>query len=569
MIALSSIEKLTDDSHEIVIIKNRQSGIYKLYFDGNQTGEVYSDTMDSDERAYLSFENYSDSLNIDSVEIRLLNSDNLFSVNYKDLKTIIKNSDIVYKEDFKYKNIKDFIENSGWKADIKDNILNHNLKRKRKLLFNNPKDKEYIKIGKTGLLLKNTPDHTIRLSKSIDIPKYYPFDISDNPFKITYNKNMEQAEKGMNKENDNSKQYEDSVINLFPQAPGATPVLNHYNSPPVSYNQNNRRYGAYDSSPETTYYIWSYDGKLLAEYDTNGNCKKDYIYLGSKLIAEYKPQSGTYYYYMQDNTNSVRIITNNAGTVVYSSAYGPYGDSLKTWVNTYDPDLKYSSKQREEWSNIDYFGARYYSNEQFRFTSPDPIKINKERTYKPWLLNLYAYTRNNPMSYVDMMGLDAFIIVYGDAGLGQHNVGKLFEMAAKTRAAEIRKTMKKEDVLILKHISTASGLNTLLSKYNDIKIFEYFGHGSNDTLFIGEENEPDTNYSITNAVVAGGNFVKGGYIRLNSCYSAYGGGSGIAKAFANRYYVPVIGSESAMKFKIGKNGNVKMIGKMERVYPDL
>ena len=215
---------------------------------------------------------------------------------------------------------------------------------------------------------------------------------------------MEQAEKGMNKENDDSKQYEDPGINLFPQAPGATPVLNHYNSPPVSYNLNNRRYGTYDSSPKTTYYIWSYDGKLLAEYDTNGNCKKDYIYLGNKLIAEYKPQSGTYYYYMQDNTNSVRIITNNARTVVYSSAYGPYGDSLKTWVNTYNPDLKYSSKQREEWSDIDYFGARYYDSNSFRFTSPDPIKINKERTYKPWLLNLYAYTRNNPMSYVDMDG---------------------------------------------------------------------------------------------------------------------------------------------------------------------
>lgn len=37
----------------------------------------------------------------------------------------------------------------------------------------------------------------------------------------------------------------------------------------------------------TTYYIHSFDGKLLAEYNSTGTCQKDYIYMGNKLIAEY------------------------------------------------------------------------------------------------------------------------------------------------------------------------------------------------------------------------------------------------------------------------------------------
>jgi len=59
----------------------------------------------------------------------------------------------------------------------------------------------------------------------------------------------------------------------------------------------------------TTYYIHSYNGKLLAEYDSTGVCQKDYIYMGNKLIAEYQPVIAKYYYYASDQINSTRIIT--------------------------------------------------------------------------------------------------------------------------------------------------------------------------------------------------------------------------------------------------------------------
>jgi RHS repeat-associated protein len=122
------------------------------------------------------------------------------------------------------------------------------------------------------------------------------------------------------------------------------------------------------------------------------------------LIAEYKPQTGEYFYYMTDQINSTRIITNDSGNVVFSEAYGPYGDVQKTWINTYDPKLKFSGKEREGYSELDYFGARYFDNKSYRFNSVDPIINKDEALVNPQLWNLYAYCRNNPISFVDPTG---------------------------------------------------------------------------------------------------------------------------------------------------------------------
>src|SRR5713226_4416638 len=59
-------------------------------------------------------------------------------------------------------------------------------------------------------------------------------------------------------------------------------------------------------------------------------------------------------------------------------------------------------KERDNETGLDYFGARYYSSVQGRFTSVDiagPDLIN------PQSLNKYAYTLNNPLRYVDPKGL--------------------------------------------------------------------------------------------------------------------------------------------------------------------
>jgi RHS repeat-associated protein len=38
--------------------------------------------------------------------------------------------------------------------------------------------------------------------------------------------------------------------------------------------------------------------------------------------------------------------------------------------------VKFTGKERDAETGLDYFGARYHSSAQGRFTSPDPISAN-------------------------------------------------------------------------------------------------------------------------------------------------------------------------------------------------
>ncbi len=170
------------------------------------------------------------------------------------------------------------------------------------------------------------------------------------------------------------------------------------------------------SSPRTgSFYIYSFDGRLLAEYDIYGACLRDYVYMGGRLIAEFVPTTGQYFYYTQDQIHSTQIVTNDSGTVVYAEAHDPYGGIQKTWPgNSFDPKRKFSDKERDGETGLDYFGARYYSSpslepdrHSYRFMSVDPLLIERDNPYTPVHWNLYAFCLNNPISYMDETGREA------------------------------------------------------------------------------------------------------------------------------------------------------------------
>jgi RHS repeat-associated protein len=66
---------------------------------------------------------------------------------------------------------------------------------------------------------------------------------------------------------------------------------------------------------------------------------------------------------------------------------------------------KFTGKERDVESGLDYFGARYYGSALGRFTSADPITVTPARAADPQQLNLYAYGRNNPLKYLDPTGM--------------------------------------------------------------------------------------------------------------------------------------------------------------------
>ena len=64
---------------------------------------------------------------------------------------------------------------------------------------------------------------------------------------------------------------------------------------------------------------------------------------------------------------------------------------------------QFTGKERDAETGLDYFGARYLSSAQGRFTSPD-APFADQRTGNPQSWNLYGYGHNNPLSGTDPDG---------------------------------------------------------------------------------------------------------------------------------------------------------------------
>jgi RHS repeat-associated protein len=65
---------------------------------------------------------------------------------------------------------------------------------------------------------------------------------------------------------------------------------------------------------------------------------------------------------------------------------------------------QFTSKERDSETGLDYFGARYYSSTQGRFTNVDPVIDFKSNLLQPQGWNQYQYALNNPLRYVDPDG---------------------------------------------------------------------------------------------------------------------------------------------------------------------
>jgi len=104
-----------------------------------------------------------------------------------------------------------------------------------------------------------------------------------------------------------------------------------------------------------------------------------------------------------------------------------------------------TSKERDNETGLDYFGARYYGSTQGRFTSVDPIKIGIDRLFDPQRFNLYAYVRNSPLAFTDPDGRD-LVLGSGD----QKRVKKaLVEIAKRPGGRELLQKLDKLTLQIM------------------------------------------------------------------------------------------------------------------------
>jgi RHS repeat-associated protein len=118
-------------------------------------------------------------------------------------------------------------------------------------------------------------------------------------------------------------------------------------------------------------------------------------------------------YYHLDALASVRMVTNRTGAVIARYDYLPFGEEIPPSAAGRDQvpgyggissTRRFTGKERDVESGLDYFGARYYGSRIGRFSTVDPADTFKENLVDPQRWNKYAYARNNPLKYVDPDG---------------------------------------------------------------------------------------------------------------------------------------------------------------------
>ena len=198
----------------------------------------------------------------------------------------------------------------------------------------------------------------------------------------------------------------------------------------------------YDAESRLTHYSgigattdYSYDGDGQRVKKVSGATTTVFVYdAEGELAAEYTtpaPGLGGRRFFSVDHLGSTRLITDAGGGVLERHDYRPFGDEVtftagqvRAGVAGYGVDQgtreKFTGKVRDVESGLDYFGARYLSGAQGRFTSPDLINLTNERLLKPSsTLNKYTYAQNNPLLFVDPDGQDA-VLYYDASGLTGH-----------------------------------------------------------------------------------------------------------------------------------------------------
>jgi RHS repeat-associated protein len=111
-------------------------------------------------------------------------------------------------------------------------------------------------------------------------------------------------------------------------------------------------------------------------------------------------------YYTSDHLGSARTLFSFWGYPTWSATFLPFGEEWnpEATVNHY----KFTGKERDSESNLDNFGARYYTSQYGRFMTPDwaakPTAVPYADFGNPQSLNLYSYVKNNPTTFADSGG---------------------------------------------------------------------------------------------------------------------------------------------------------------------
>ena len=144
-----------------------------------------------------------------------------------------------------------------------------------------------------------------------------------------------------------------------------------------------------------------YDNEdIIAEYDGSNTLQAKYLH-GPGIDEPIRMErGGQNYFYHADGLGSITAITNSAGATVNTYRYDVFGNIVSqtgALANLYT----YTGRELDAETGLYYYRNRYYNPLTGRFLQTDPYPGPLS---EPQSLNLYPYTANNPVNYIDPSG---------------------------------------------------------------------------------------------------------------------------------------------------------------------
>jgi RHS repeat-associated protein len=151
---------------------------------------------------------------------------------------------------------------------------------------------------------------------------------------------------------------------------------------------------------------------------TSGSITRDYIFLGGKRIAFVSLSSGNPYYYLSDHLGSTAVIAGGDGkTIQWEADYFSFGAVRQVFTSIVGNNYEFTGYENDSETGYNYAVERFDAGRWGRFLTPDPY-LGSMDIGNPQSMNRYAYVMNNPLNFIDPLGLDCIADGELDGSIG-------------------------------------------------------------------------------------------------------------------------------------------------------